>query len=285
MKSRFSQIYSYNETPTDDSLRMRMKLSKLYSDMIDYKYYEKYDELIHRKLGIRQSPYSELGTYYSVEGLFEKGEIRDVLDLPTLTYDFITSRLRYRQESVDNYIDRTNQIFREENVFYQMDKQGVIKFSPDDEFERNRQTTLAALDTQRYQASSKHFNQANQGLLESNYDYAIREIFLAAESITKLIMNCPQLNEKICRKELCEKAILTISNNDHDQIMITTMMNGYSQQIKGYHQFRHAQTTDNNASYDLAVLAVSNFSTFIRFLVEVEQASIDSDDTENNPAT
>ncbi len=261
--------------PISESLRMRNRLHMLFFKVLPDTYFNNFFYKLQSELGIKflhnnqaYSSYNEHQYYVdNIDEFYSRNELRDILDASTILFNFLDEKSKYTHLLVTE----TNRIFREENIHFQMDDKGIIHPSPDEEYERNRTSTLKALESNSYESSLSHFQNADRHLLEEKYDTAIREIFLSAEAIAKKITNKDTLNEALCRKNLCEAAVNALSSNEHSKTMIESMMNGYALQIKGYHQFRHAQETANNATQEIAVLAISNFTTFIRFLIEIDQ--------------
>ena len=270
---RFSQLYLERGTPTKDSERMRRRLFKLFEDLFPYDSWHKISGLIHSKNGVKVKIIGPSGYYYPFEDFFDDCQLRDLLDMPSILALYIknTNIGESQSRRLATLINNTNYIFREENVHYQVDDNGVVHFSPDEEFEKNRISAFRSLEHPRYEAVLNHFNHANKSLLEQKYDYAIRDIFYAAESLVKLMTGCDTLSEKVCRGQIKDIATRAFGNNESAKQMVIQVTEGYAHQIKGYHQFRHAQPTDNNSSPELAILAVSNFSTLIRFLVDIDQ--------------
>ena len=269
--TRYSQLYLEREKPSQDSTRMRNRLYKLFEDLCPYNDWHTINAIMHRELGHNIQTSGTMDYDYPFDQFFKECELRDLLDIPTIVAEYLSSNSYNFKMTMPKFVSEANRIFREENVFYQIDEKGGVHPSPDEEFERNYQSTLQSLGNKRYESALNHFNAAHKNLLDQKYDYAIREIFLAAESLAKLITESDKLSEALCRKDLKDKASEVFGDNDHAKKITDAIMDGYTRQIKGYHDFRHAQSTDNNASVELAILAVSNFTAFIRFLVDVDQ--------------
>src|SRR3989338_1606379 len=276
--TRFSQIYLERGKPSNDGVRMRRRLYKLFDDLCPTNDRHMMNDIIHRELGQDIAQCCTMNYYYPFDEFFENCELRDLLDMPSMIAKYIKAKAVKNgfggKKEIEKLLVVTNRIFREENVFYQIDDNGVVHLSPDEELEKNRSSTLKSLEDPRYKAVLNHFEQAHKSLLKPQYDYAIRDIFYAAESLVKLMTDYDKLNEKLCRDLLTKNANKAISSNKHSEKMVVSIMKGYAEQMEGYHEFSHAQPTDNNASIELAVFAVSNFSSFIRFLVEVDQKLI-----------
>ena len=280
---RFSQLYIERGKPGNDSARMRSRLFHLLTEVIGNSELDKLESLTHKELGIQITKFGGGSPHYNFSRLYEKCDMVDLLDTPTIIACCLVeltkthTPYKVRHDSLHKQlINETNRIFREENTVYVCDEQGIVHYAPDEEFEKNEASAIKGLESPRYKAAKEHYSNSREFLLNEKFDSAIREVFLAAESLAKLLSKADKLNAEWCRKDLKKIAIQAFGSNNHAVIMLTQLTEGYSHQIKGYHEFRHAQPTDNNASLEIAILAISNFISLIRFLIEIDSAITDA---------
>jgi hypothetical protein len=177
----FSRLYLEHGPPTRDSKRMRRRLAAVWPDV----YGREIASWITKRLGV------EVPTdYWSGSARWEeylgKAELRDVLDAITIAA---------RVSRDDRFLTEVATIFREENVGYRIDTEGVVHFAIDAEFERAVQLAISGLDDPRYGNVIAAFKRIQPELDKDPPDgrQAIRAAFDAVEALFKLMFRVPRL--------------------------------------------------------------------------------------------
>jgi hypothetical protein len=148
---RFSLVYLDRSNPTRDSQRFRNRLVAYYWEHLNKDYKTIIKNSMQREAGIEIPIIDNFG--YSPSEVFKKGELRDVLDSITLVYQILLpdSRLSDKYENpAQNWSSFVSRVLHEENVGYILDESCGVHYFVDQEFERNRASTLAILDNSRY---------------------------------------------------------------------------------------------------------------------------------------
>jgi hypothetical protein len=178
---RFSHVYLDRGRPTQDSVRMRVRIA---SQILDIKLLtERLAAEILREIGI-SFPYG--GSWL---GFVKEVALRDLLDLITLAFRILEAD-PYAYMQAGRWVQNIQRIFEEENVCYRLDPKGGVHFHVDEESARNSASAIAALQSARYANALHAFDGAMAELrhVPPSGKGAIRGIFGAAEAIFKLIL-------------------------------------------------------------------------------------------------
>ena len=150
---RFSQLYLERGAPGQDSVRMRRRIAALVRNFKP----DGLMDVIETELGIDVPvSYDHIGW----EDFFADAELRDVLDTVTLVAACMRNNDRkrgYHSGDAVRSVRAVGDIFTEENLHYEVDDQGGVHLSVDQEFERNRASTLAGLGAPRYVNVAQNF--------------------------------------------------------------------------------------------------------------------------------
>lgn len=205
--SRFSQIYIDRGAALRDDARMRQRLCA----NIPERGMDNLAKELHSELGVVVR-FGAYGVYW--DDFYQHAELRDVLDSVTVIFNILNGDRVFERRAKD-YLRTVSRIFAEQNVGYKVDDLGVVHFVVDEEFERGRNTCIAALRLPRYAAVSANLDKAFAVLDATPPDgkSSVRSAFDALEGLfrlmftsahrlgeTKLIsISDPRLGEPICR--------------------------------------------------------------------------------------
>jgi len=161
----------------------------------------------------------------------------------------------------------------EENMGYRLDKNCGVHFFVDEEFERNRFSTLSALDNQRYNASRAAYDMAYQYLDNDPIDTkgAVRSIFESIEILVKQMVPTKNLNKWIVENTLKEKCLGAYENDETAKKIIVQMFDGFAQWVDALHNYRHGQPDQEPVAppVNVAIYIISSGTSFLRWLIEI----------------
>ncbi|MFI5331211.1 MAG: hypothetical protein ACHQ2F_09305 [Desulfobaccales bacterium] len=201
---RFSLLYLDRSKILRDSPRFRNRLAAFYWESLFEGYNSKIVAAIQTEIGA-EVPSAVYG--YSVPDFFKETELRDLLDSITVIYKVVVypGDLR-RGEEWKTFVRRA---LSEENMGYRLDNKCGVHFFVDEEFERNRFSTLSALDNPRYNAVKAAYNKAYQYLDDDPIDTkgAVRSIFESIEILVKQMVTTNNLNKWIVEKTLKDRCL------------------------------------------------------------------------------
>jgi len=212
---------------------------------------------------------------YSVSEFFKNTELRDLLDSITVIYEAISST-GYGQITADDWKNFVARALSEENLGYQLDEKCGVHFFVDEEFERNRYSTLLALDNPRYRSIRTAYDMAYQYLDNHPMDTkgAVRSIFESIEILVKQMVDTQNLNKWVVENTLKEKCLSCYESDATAKTVMSKMFDGFAQWVDSIHNYRHGQTdTDPVAPpVNIAVYALSSGTAFLRWLIELSNS-------------
>jgi hypothetical protein len=259
----FSSVYVDPGEPAQDSKRMRRRLGALLNDLRP----PNLDQRIEVRLGIDVA-------YSDWKFVLEKFDLKDVLDTVTLAYRSLAA-VHYADAREGRFVKAVNIIFREENVYYEVDQRGGVHFSVDKEFARNQAATLARLGAPRYANARQNFEQAQENLSQVPADGkgAIRAIFDAAENLFRLMFpNEPSLKANQAVAKLKGEVQRLYDGNAPAQAAAVQQVTAFGNWVDACHHYRHEHKGESvmPPPLDLAVQLVSSGATYIRWLAELD---------------
>jgi hypothetical protein len=273
--SRFSQLYISQPSPLPDSARARRRIGKVLESLTKANVNTVRDLSGHLD--------QELGVPVNVEygfewpSFFEKAAIRDFLDAITLMNNFFLSKGMSAYSR--NLTAEARRIFSEERLAFEIDDQGVVHPAVDQEFQRNRRATVAGLQDVRYANSLAAFERVSDELacVPPNGKDAWRAVFAAAEGLFRqMFRSAPQLNAAAIDAHL---APLAQRVHGQDAVALRATMKliaSFKDWVDASHNFRHEPGGHEQAQppIDVAVLAVSNGTAFLRWLIALDQTTL-----------
>lgn len=267
---RFSHVYLERGEPTDDSPRMRRRIATLIGKT-DHLF--SLGEEIEKELGIHV-PVASIGfdgATYNYVKFYSECEIRDLLDSITVAYRMLEQSIRQS----NCWVEEISRIFSEENVRYRVDPKGGVHFSIDNEFEQNRNATIAALNGSRYTNVLANLDKAYVELAKSppNGKVAIRDVFSGAECLFRLMFE----NPKRLAAFLIDKHLLPCVQNRYAEDPTTVraseqLVQGFKEWVSAAHNYRHEEGKEEPSQppLNLAINMVSQGATWIRWLAELD---------------
>ncbi|KRP86719.1 hypothetical protein AOQ73_34230 [Bradyrhizobium pachyrhizi] len=229
-------------------------------------------DLLERELGIK------VKATYNIEWISfcEKCDIRDFLDCITLANAFFVKRGQSAGARI--WQQEVRRIFTEERLAYEIDEGCVVHPAVDKEFQRNRRSTLAGLQNARYSNSLAAFERISDQLAEQppNGKDAWRAIFSAVEGLFRLMFpSAPQLNAGAAETYLSSIIQQTYVNDAVAMRAANKQLASFRDWIDSSHNYRHEQGSEEPVQppIDLAVLAISNGTAFLRWLIYLDQVN------------
>jgi hypothetical protein len=200
-----------------------------------------------------------------------KCAIRDLLDSVTLTFTHLTGSGREGR-----WLSETRRIFSEERLAFEIDDKAVVHPAVDKEFQRNRQATVAGLQTPRYANSLSAFERISNELSSDppNGKDAWRAAFGAVEGLFRLMFSsAPQLNTGAVETHLAPLVQKLYGSDAVAHRAASKQVASFKDWVDASHNYRHEQGSEEPVQppIDLAVLAISNGTSFLRWLIALDQ--------------
>ena len=140
------------------------------------------------------------------------------------------------------WVNDVNRIFREENINYHVDKLGGVHPFVDEEFQRNRMSTLAALAGVRYRNVARNYDDAHKYLATEPPQgaKAIRAIFHALEGLFRqMFPKEPSLTAGRAAKRLEPLIQKLYANNTPALRAASKLLQSFGGWIDAAHFYRH----------------------------------------------
>jgi hypothetical protein len=272
---RFSHVYLQGGQLLQDSKRARKRIAALIDSLADEDGLSSY---LVREMGVDVT-YQAYGVAWSAT--VSSFEQRDVLDLITVTFRFLTAKRRsgmHDPDANDRWLKECGRILREENLSYEIDGAGGVHFKVDAEFAASTRASIVALALPRYANARAEFEKAMNALAGSTVDgkEGIRGVFNAAECIYKLMNpKAPKLTSADAIKTLQVDAQKVYRANPTAVRAAGKAINAFADWVDACHYYRHEQGVEepSQVPIDLAVSLISMGSSQLRWLISLDQAS------------
>ena len=266
---RFSLVYLNRNEPVRDSQRFRNRLSAFYTQELAKEHKDSIKTAFQKEAGIEIPYLANFG--FNISAVFENNELRDVLDSITLVYQVLVSK---KWPGLANgwkaFVERC---MREENVGYQLDEECGVHYFVDEEFERNRFSTLSALDSPDLRSVKAAYDDAYRHLDNTPIDTkaCVRSLFESLEILAKQMTGSKNLNKWLVQNTLKDSAIDQLASDDTGRKVISEMFDSFGIWVDAIHDYRHGQPESEPVapSEELTVYVLSSGSSFLRFLLEV----------------
>ena len=262
---RFSQIYLERGAHVKDSQRMRNRVSAIYWELLEKDSFN----IIQRIETETGAKVSAVGMGQSLDDFFEECEIRDFLDSITIIHKYFKEKHSSKARLWHAFIFR---VFKEENIGYQLDDEGGVHFFVDEEFEGNRVSVIAGLDSQ--PAVKEAFSKAYSFLDSDPQDTssAVKSVFEAAEILYKHTVDAEgkeRLNGHGINKKLKPLFQENLKDNPTEVTAMDHLLDGFCDWVDAGHMYRHGQKVDEPAppSLEFAVHFVSQGASYIRAML------------------
>ncbi len=270
---RFSLVYLERGDPARDSQRFRNRLAAYYLEHLQKEHSNRIKRAMEREAGIEVPYIHNWG--FNVSDVFKKGNLRDVLDSITIVYqELLKSGWKGHAAGWRGFVERA---LREENVGYTVDLDCGVHYFVDQEFERNRVSTLSVLEAPRYGAVRAAFEDAYRHLDSDPRDTkaAVRSIFESLEILTKQMVETKNLNRWIVENSLKEKCLAKVQEGPVALAVTEGLFSSIADWVDALHNYRHGQATEEPIapSEELAIHIISSGTAHIRWLAQFDIAS------------
>lgn len=266
---RFSLIYLDRSTPLKDSQRFRNRLAAYYKENLHEHYSDKIKREIEKEIGVEVPYKSYFG--WNLPSLFKEFEFRDVLDSITTVFQVMGGPFGNRLAI--NWMEFVSRILSEENMGYRLDSLCGVHFHVDEEFERNRFSTLSFLEDPKYVASMAAYEDAYRYMDNNPPDTkaAVRSMFESLEILVKQMVETRNLNKWIVENTLKEKCLKLYENDETALKTVSLLFDGFAKWVDALHNYRHGQKSDEPVapSEGVTVYVLSSGSSFLRWLISL----------------
>jgi hypothetical protein len=266
---RFSQIYLERGAPLRDSVRFRNRLSAYFYQHLTSNHTAKVAPVIEAETGAK---IRRIGAYIDIPWFFESNELRDILDSITLIYRVINDA-GYRTDAANwkNFVART---LREENLGYRLDSKCGVHYFIDEEFERNRVSTLSILHDLKYAGVRDAYEAAYRHMDSDPPDTkaTVRSMFESLEILVRqMVPATKNLNRWIVENTLKEKCIKIYESEPTAARVVAGLFDGFADWVDALHNYRHGQPSGQPVapSEEVAVYVLSTGSAFLRWLIGI----------------
>ncbi len=160
-------------------------------------------EWVEHEVGLRFPRSGEEWEYWDILVRDAKHvPIEKLLDLITEVANFLDV-VDYKERR-EIWLSSARRIFAEEHLAFHIDADGSIHPAVDEEFQRNRLTTLQGLQAPRYANARALYDRISDELVSDppNPKQAWRAVFSAVECVFRLMTNAPQLTNDFVRERL-----------------------------------------------------------------------------------
>jgi hypothetical protein len=226
-------------------------------------------EILERELGVRVRV-----TWGRDWLVFLKAcAVRDLLDTVTLTFTYLK-----QQGSIQTrWLNEARRVFSQERLAYEIDDHGLVHPAVDKEFQRNRQATVAGLQTPRYANSLAAFERISDELASQppSAKDAWRAVFASVEGLFRLMFpSATQLNAGAVDTNLSALIQKLYAADPVAQRAANKQLASFKDWVDASHNYRHEPGSEEPVQppIDLAILAISNGTAFLRWLIVLDQA-------------
>lgn len=264
---RFSQVYLFGGPQLVDSNRFRRRIATHYYETISRNFDQAeyaVSRLIERECGVEIK-------HAGVSGLFEKGEMRDVLDAISLVPRALHNS-GYTQSTVERWFSEVARFFREENLAYRVGADGVVHRFIDEEFHLATAAALQGLSSPLLGPAQSALGRSVSCLTSVHQDTkgAVLAVFEACEIVAKhLIPEAQNLNAKLCKDRLAPLCMSPGAAGAEARVE-NGVFAAMAEWVNAVHNYRHGQAEPEVVapSLELAVQLVSMGCSFTRRLAQ-----------------
>jgi hypothetical protein len=269
--SRYSQLYIDQSVPLPDSARARHRLGMLMQAMLSTDEARALGHLLERELGVS----AEVSYAYDFPTFCAKCAIRDFLDTVTITRTYLGKQ----GTAATRWVTEARRIFSEERLAYEIDEKSIVHPAVDNEFQKNRQSTVAGLQLPRYANSLAAFERISDELasLPPNGKDAWRAVFTALEGLFRLMFpSATQLNAGAVETNLSGLIRKLYSSDPTGLRAANKLLASFKDWVDASHNYRHEPASQEPVQppIDIAILAISTGTAFLRWLIFLDQSSL-----------
>jgi hypothetical protein len=275
---RFSHVYLERSALLKDSERFRKRLGAFINENFRWEQEQSIARHLMSELGVN-IPVRGM-TLYDIPAFLNESQLPDVLDSITLIWIFLNRISPTIAPSWKNFVEC---VFKEENLGYKLDPECGVHYFVDEEFEKNRLSSLSCLTNPRYVAVAVAFEDSYSklDLQPADTKGSVRSIFEALEILYNLIVHTEEktrLDSHGVIKNL-KPMIQSLYNDDKTAcIAAEHLLDGFCDWIEALQMYRHGQEVEEpiDLPIGLAIQIISSGASYIRWLVEVDSFSTNS---------
>ena len=248
-RERFSALHLEPGDPVQDSGRARHRVGALFRETVFNHQAERIAIYLSRELGV---PIPGDGRYSAHwQQFIRECHTRDFLDTVT------------------------SEIFVEEHLAYEIDDVGGVHPFVDREFQDNRASAIAALQSHRYQNVRDLFESAstNVSAHPPNYKQAWRAMFSALEGLFGLMFPYVRLSADEIERRLRPVVERAYDGDATAQKAAQRMLAGFREWVEASQNYRHQPAAEEPAQPppDVAILAISHGASLLRWLARLDE--------------
>jgi len=268
---RFSHLYVQPKELAQDSGRARHRVAALFREAIFNDHTERLAAYVNREVGV---PVLGDGRYSTQWNEFIRDcTTVDFLDTVTVVYRYLFWHVG--EEFAHWWRDVVRQIFTEENLAYQIDDVGGVHPAIDQEFQRNIVSTVAALQSERYQNISQLIETASMHLSADPPDckQAWRAMLSAVEGLFGLMFPYVRLTADEIDRRLVPVVQSAYEGDATAQEAARAMLIGFRDWVEASHIYRHQPGAADvpEPPTDVAILVISYGASLVRWLAGIDE--------------
>jgi hypothetical protein len=266
----FTELYVQPGPRVPDDMRARRRIGSLFREAAFHGEHENVARFVEGRLGVRLEHGGDHAFYW--DRFIQSCDIKDLLNTITLVYRFLQRMTRSQW-----WLAAIREIFSQQHLAYEIDDHGTVHPAVDQEFQRNRVSAIAALQSsRRYDNVRASFERVSTELIVTapNYKEAWRATFGAVEALFKLMFpSAPQLNADRIRDDLGPLVQRVYAQDAVGRRAAAKLLAAFSDWVDGAHFYRHEQGAEEPAQppSDVAILAISHGAGLLRWLVGLDQ--------------
>jgi hypothetical protein len=268
---RFSGLYLQPGDPTQDSGRARHRVGALFRETVFNNHTAPLAVFVGRELGVAVTGDGRYSSHW--HQFIRECSSRDFFDVVTLVYRYLFWHV---DEGAANWWrDVVREIFVEEHLAYEIDDVGGVHPVVDREFQDNRASAVAALQSHRYQNVRDLFESASTNLSARppNYKQAWRAMFSALEGLFGLMFPYVRLSADEIERRLRPVVERAYDGDATAQKAAQRMLAGFREWVEASHNYRHQPGAEECAQppADVTVLAISQGASLLRWLAGLDE--------------
>jgi hypothetical protein len=258
---------------TQDSERARYRIAALFRETVFNDHAERLALYISGALGVPVLDGSS-GRYLSQWNKFICGcRTPDFLDAITLVYRYLFWHIS--EEVAHWWRDVVRQIFAEEHLAYQIDDVGGVHPAVDQQFQINMVSSVAALQSRRFQNISQLTEIALSHLYVDppNYKMAWRAMLSAVEGLFALKFPNARLTPDEMIRRLLPVVQGAYKTDSIAQKATCSMLTGFQGWVEASLMYRHQPGVADapEPPADIAILAISHGASLLRWLADLDE--------------
>jgi hypothetical protein len=268
---RFSELYLRPQDLAQDSARARHRVSALFGEAALRNNAEQLAAHLGRQLGVSVPGDGRLSSDW--QRFFRECRAAEFLDIVTVVYRYLFWHVG---EGIANWWrDVVRQIFAEEHLVYEIDNVGGVHPRVDREFQNNIASTLAGLQSSRYQTVRDWVESAHRNLNSAppNYRHAWRATLSAVEALFGLMFPYVRLTAdeiERCLSPIIERAYQGDATAQRAAQMMLVCFKAWIDVSRDY-RHQPGDTEPNQPPADVAVLAISHGASLLRWLAGLDE--------------